>query len=160
MSEANLAKLVTNYVDGYHTQTDTNLFKRVYIGLGTVNIPRTATSKRTGTVDSHLGEIADDGFVITYDVGMMAGGVSYILKTNPRPDMFHWYYETVIDGYKVYMALVKPFEKTRLHITVWTKDKNAKSDLDLGTPANFVATVSNKAEVEKLLAVAFSFKAK
>jgi hypothetical protein len=127
--------------------------KTIDLRIGTIQLPPEFSEKRTGTIDSRKGEISrsDPLFVITYDIGAMAG-----LHMHPmKKGSCLWFKEQMVAGQKCYMGMKKKGEDKIVAISI------LRSDGQIGNPwiypANFWATVTTDEDIEHLKQIALSY---
>lgn len=117
---------------------------------GIIHLPPRFTNKRTGTIDSHRGEITNGALLITYDIGHMAGTHMH----EELKEKCEFYLDSTINGYRTLIGLQKKNEQSELIITIF-------GSLDIrGVPANFWAVVQNEDDIENMLRIVFSYRPK
>ncbi|MGV3541480.1 MAG: hypothetical protein ACO1OQ_16810 [Rufibacter sp.] len=127
-----------------------SLSKTIDLGSGLVNAPIVFTNKRTGTKDSYKGELAKENFIIHYDIGKMAGAhMNEKLK-----GQCSYYADTIMNGYRTSVGLIKQNGQTNLKITIWGDYPSAPFTF----PANFWSVVKNEREVQDVMAIAMSYR--
>ena len=127
--------------------------KTIDLGIGTIQLPPGFSEKRTGTADSRRGEISRSNplFVITYDIGAMAG-----LHMHPeKKGSCLWFKEQMMEGQKCYMGMEKKEEGKVLTISIVPPDGHIRTPWPY--PANFWATVTTDEDIEHLKQIALSY---
>lgn len=155
--------LCTQYVHGQNIETslkeqlekyssqktglDTSL-KIIDLGNFSVSVPSQFKNKRTGTIDSDMGELSRRNFTVFYDIGYMAG--THITDRNTRNSSY--FTMGAYNGYKTYIGLRKEGDKDQLVITIW--DPNEESSM----PANFWAYVKSEKDVKDMITIVMNFQ--
>ncbi|KQB98819.1 hypothetical protein [Pedobacter sp. Hv1] len=155
--------LCTQYVNGQNIETslkeqlkkyssqktglDTNL-KIIDLGSASVSVPSQFKNKRTGTIDSDMGELSSGDFKIFYDIGYMAG--THITDRNTRNSSY--FTVGTYNGYKTYIGLRKEGDKDQLIITIWEPNQ------ERSMPANFWAYIKSEKDINDMITIVMNFK--
>lgn len=121
--------------------------------VGTIQLLPSFSEKRTGTIDSRMGEITRTNplFVITYDIGAMAG-----LHMHPKKEgACLWFKEQIMADQKCYIGMEQKGSDKTLTISIVPSDGQIKDPWT--HPANFWATVKTDEDIEQMKKIALSY---
>jgi hypothetical protein len=125
----------------------------VDLEVGTIQLLPSFSEKRTGTIDSRRGEITRENppFVITYDIGAMAG-----LHMRPKLEgECLWFKEQIMANQKCYIGMKQKGTDKILTISIVPSDGQIKEPWTY--PANFWATVKTDEDIEQMKQIALSY---
>ena len=115
---------------------------------GVISLPPQYTMRRTGTIDSDMGEITGpDGWVISYDIGYMAGTHMH----ERRKSECVWFLEHKIAKHKALTGVVREDGKRRIITTIWDGTPSTE-------PANFWATLRNEKDLATFLTIVTTYE--
>lgn len=129
--------------------------RTVDLKAGTIQLSAGFSERMTGTKDSRRGEVFrnDPAFVVTYDIGYMAG-----LHMSPREkDACLWFKESLTDGQKCYMGMKQKGSDKILTISIVPSDNAGLAGNPWTYPANFWAIVKTDEDVEIMTQIALSY---
>jgi hypothetical protein len=123
------------------------------LGVGSVQLLPGFAEQRTGTKDSRQGEISrkQPPFVITYDIGHMAGQHMHPEKSSQCV----WFKTQLMRDQKCHVGLEKRGTDKVLTVSIVPRDDGAKTPWTY--PANFWATVTNEEEIADVILIATTY---
>jgi hypothetical protein len=114
---------------------------------GEIVLPPQHSMRRTGTIDSDMGEISGPrGFVVHFDIGYMAGTHMH----ERRKKECEWYIEHTISGNKAFTGMRRVEGKRRVTTTIL--------DNPLYSPANFWTDVRSEKDLATFFAIVGTYK--
>ena len=144
--ESSLKKQLKKY-SSQKTDFDARL-KTINLGRDSVSVPSSFKNKRTGTIDSDMGQLSRPNFTIFYDIGKMAG--THITDKYTRNSSY--FTMGTYNGYKTYIGLRKEGDKDQLIITIWEPNQSSY------ILANFWAYVKSKKDVKDMITIVMHFQ--
>jgi hypothetical protein len=127
----------------------------INLKVGTITLPAGFSEKRTGTIDSRMGEISKNNahFLITYDIGFSSG-----LHMHPeKRDACIWFREQMAAGQTCYIGMEKRGEDKVLTISIVPEGGAGQIGSPWTYPANFWATVKTEEDIADLTQIAMSY---
>ena len=117
---------------------------------GEITLPPQYTIRKTGTIDSVMGEITGPkGFVIGFDIGIMAG----IHMHESRKAECEWFIDHTIGGQRAFTGLRVVKGKRRITTTTYSEPLTSS-----GNPANFWADVRDEKDVALFLTIVMTYQ--
>ena len=114
---------------------------------GEIVLPPQYSMRRTGTIDSDMGEISGpQGFVVHFDIGYMAGTHMH----ERRKGECEWFLEHTISGQKAFTGMRRVEGSRRVTTTIM--------DQPLYSPANFWAVVRSEKDLASFFAIVSTYK--
>jgi hypothetical protein len=117
-------------------------------------------NKRTGTLDSDMGEITNGSLLINYDIGFSAGAH----MNHSNKEEFDWYIENTYENQRTMVAIKKGKDSSQIVITIYgdeSSNGNHKRPFNRFLyPANFWAYVKTEADIKNMLDIAWSYTPK
>ena len=152
---ATLLVLVGCSIHPVSNQPSQTTSEQVDLKVGTIHLLPGFSEKRTGTIDSRMGEIVrkEPRFVITYDIGFSSG-----LHMHPKKAAeCLWFKEQMSAGQKCYIGMKKKGADKILTISIVPDGGAGQIGSPLTYPANFWATVKTEEDIADLTQIAMSY---